>query len=56
MKIIKKQSKQVYKNSKGQEKHYYNYFLECENGKRIQIKCCFTNDLARLDMVAEYER
>ena len=54
MKVIKVQGKQTYKNKQGVEKHYYNYYLVCDNGKSIQIKCQFDTDYARLDMVAEY--
>lgn len=54
--LIKKQSKETYKDKNGNEKHYYNFFVQSENGKRIQIKCCFKEDIARLDMLATYER
>lgn len=57
MKIIKKQSKQTFKSTKtGKEKHFYNYFLQFDNGKRVQIKCAFKDDLQLLDFAAEYER
>lgn len=56
MRIIKKQSKTTYKLKSGKEGHYYNYFLEADNGKRIQIKCSFIGDISRLDMISEYER
>ena len=57
MKIIKKQSKQTYKSKKsGNECHYYNYWLQLDNGKRIQIKCAFTDDIKVLDTISEYER
>lgn len=55
MKLLKKQSKQTYKNDKGKECHYYNYFLVLENGKRIQVKPAFKQDTRALDCVAEYE-
>ena len=36
------------------EFHYYNYYLECDNGKRILIRAVLDDDKARLDMVATY--
>lgn len=57
MKLIKKQSKQTYKNEKtGKEKHFYNYWLQFDNGKRIQIKCVFDKDRSLLDFGSEYEK
>ena len=57
IKLVKKQSKNTYKNSKGKEVHYYNYFLVLENGTAIQIKCAFPKkDNSRLDVVATYEK
>lgn len=57
MKLIKKQSKQTYVNSKtGKESHYYNYFLEVDNGKRIQIKASYKDDVKLLDLISTYER
>lgn len=56
MKVVKKQSKKTYKAKDGKERHYYNYFLQLENGKRIQIKCSFDKDYIALDTVCEYER
>lgn len=54
--IVKKQSKKEYKNAKtGKSVHYYNYFLELENNKRVQIKPAFTADYKVLDTIAEYE-
>lgn len=52
--LIKTKSKQTYKGKDGKEHNYYNYWLEFENGKRIQIKAVFTQDNSRLDMVADY--
>lgn len=55
--IIKRQSKQKYVNKKtGKEGHYYNYFVQAENGKRIQIKCAFNDDVKALDMIATFEK
>jgi len=57
MKIVKKQSKNTYKNKAGKEVHYYNYFIVSDNGTSIQIKCAFPlKDNVRLDMVAVYEK
>lgn len=55
LKLIKKQSKQTYVNKDKEEKHYYNYFLVAENGKRIQVKPAFKDDNKALDVLAEYE-
>lgn len=55
MRLIKRKSKGVYKNKQGEEKHYYNYFIENDNKKRIQIKPAFAGDSKALDMIAEYE-
>lgn len=56
MQIIKKQSKKTYIDKNGKDRHYYNYFIQFENGKRIQFKCAFFNDVKALDMVAVYEK
>lgn len=55
MKLVKKQSKQTYKNKEGKEVHYYNFFIQLENGKRIQIKPAFKDDARSLDVLSEYE-
>ena len=54
MNVIKKQSKNTYKDKNGKERHYYNYYLVCENGKSIQIRCAYVEDYARLDMLVDY--
>lgn len=54
MKVIKVKSKKTYTGADKKEHHYYNYYLECENGKRIGIKCVDSSDYARLDMIAVY--
>lgn len=54
MKVIKKQSKETYKNKNDKECHYYHYYLELENGKRIQIKPAFKEDYKSLDLVSNY--
>lgn len=53
MKLIKKQGAE-YTNEKKEKKHYYNYFIELDNGKRVQIKPAFKDDKRTLDAVAEY--
>lgn len=56
MKLIKKQSKQTYTSNKdGKEHHYYNYFID-EDGKRIQVKCVYKDDVKILDFLSIYER
>lgn len=52
--LIKKQSKETYKDKKGNEHHYYNIYLELESGAYIQIKAAFKNDKAVLDALAKY--
>ena len=55
MKVIKVQSNKTYKSKDGKkELHYYNFYLECDNGKRIAIRCVNKEDVKRLDMVSEY--
>lgn len=55
MKVIKKQQAKTYKAKNGKEYHYYSYYLETENGKRILIKPVDNKDYAKLDMVSTYE-
>lgn len=54
--IVKRQSKKTYKNKDGKERHFYNYYVELENGKRIQVKPAFDKDYVVLDSVCLYER
>lgn len=54
MEVIKVQSSKTYKNKEGKELHYYNFYLQFDNGKRIAIRCVNVDDIKRLDMVAEY--
>lgn len=54
MKIIKKMSKSTYKGADGNERHYYNYYLQLDNGKRITIKCAYKDDYRLLDFVSEF--
>lgn len=56
MQVIKVQSKKTYKTKDGKELHYYNFYLECDNGKRIAIRCVNADDVKRLDMVSTYVR
>ena len=56
MKVVKKQSPKTYQDKNKKEHHYYNYFLQCDNGKRILIKPVNKDDYSRLDMISEYER
>ena len=55
MRLVKKQSKSTYVNKNKETKHYYNYFIELDNGKRVQVKPAFKDDTRTLDAVAEYE-
>lgn len=52
--LIKKQSKDTYKNKGGKDVHYYNYYLRNQSGKFIQIKCCY-DDYDKLDFLSCYE-
>lgn len=55
MRVIKVKSKKTYTNKETKKEfHYYNYYLECDNGKRILIRAVLDDDKARLDMVATY--
>lgn len=56
MKILKIKSKQTYKNKEGKECHYYNYAIQLENGKRVQIKPSFSRDYLVLDTISELVR
>lgn len=47
MKVIKKLQKV-------DEKVYKHYYLELDNGKRIQIRCAFLSDLPKLDLISEF--
>lgn len=51
--IIKKKSKQTYEDKKNNKvRHYYNYFVEFDNGTRVQIRSTFKNVL---DGISVYE-
>lgn len=56
MKVIKKLSKKTYIGKDNKEYHYVNYYLQCDNGRRILIKTVNVDDIKRLDMISEYER
>lgn len=42
-----------YTNKEGVEKKAYNFYLEFDNGQRVQIKNAFSNDYVKLAFVAE---
>lgn len=52
--LVKKQSKDTYKNKLGKDCHYYNYFISNGNNKWLQIKCAYSKDYDRIDMIACY--
>lgn len=54
MRLIKKQGAE-YTTEKKEKKHYYNYYIELDNGKRVQVKPAFKDDKRTLDAVAVYE-
>lgn len=54
MRVIKTKSKKTYTGADKKEHYYYNFYLECDNGKRIGIKCVNVADYTRLDMIAVY--
>lgn len=57
MQLIKRKSSKIYVNSETKKEcHYYNYYLETDNGKRVLIKPVKVEDFARLDMVAKLEK
>lgn len=57
MRLIKRKSTngQTWEDDEGKKHPYYNYFLELDNGKRICVRACFSQDTAKLDLVAVYE-
>ena len=56
IKLVKKQAKKVYKGKDGKERHYWNYYLVAENGKRLAIRTFKPEDMVILDCWCEYER
>ena len=54
MKIVKVKSEKTYQDKKGNERHYYNYYIDVA-GKRIYFKPSFTRDYAILDFLANAE-
>lgn len=54
--IVKRQAKKTYKGKDGKDRHFYNYYAQLENGKRVQIKCAFEKDYVVLDAICKYER
>lgn len=56
MRLIKRQSKATYVSKRsGKECHYYNYFIEFDNKKRVQINANFKEDVRVLDVMAIFE-
>ena len=51
MKLIKVPVRYI--NKEGVEKKSYNFFLEFDNGQRVQVKNVFSNDYVKLSFVAE---
>ena len=52
--ITKRQSSQTYKNKGGRVCHYYNYYISNGNGKFVQLRCAYSDDYDRLDMISTY--
>lgn len=55
MRVIKKKAKATYKNKDGKERHYYNYYLEFDNGCRVAIRTFDVADLKKLDAICVFE-
>lgn len=53
MLVEKSLSKNTYVGKDGKEHHYVNYFLVCNNGRKIAITCKYKDDFKLLDMVSE---
>ena len=51
MKLIKVSARYI--NKEGVEKKAYNFYLEFDNGQRVQVKNVFSNDYVKLSFVAE---
>ena len=51
MKLIKVLVRYI--NKEGVEKKTYNFYLEFDNGQRVQVKNVFSNDYVKLSFVAE---
>ena len=51
MKLIKVSVRYI--NKEGIEKKAYNFYLEFDNGQRVQVKNVFSNDYVKLSFVAE---
>lgn len=56
MTIVKKVSKKTWIGEDKKERHYINYYLQLDNGKRIAIRTVNASDLKVLEGVATYER
>lgn len=54
--IIKRQSKQTYEDKKSKKvRHYYNFYLEFDNGVRIAVKGVDKQSCIVLDDLSKYE-
>lgn len=51
--LLKAISQKTYKNSKGQDVPYVNFYIQAENGTRIQIKAAFDRDYPALKALAD---
>lgn len=56
MRLVKRQSKKTYVGEDKKERHYTNYLLELDNGKRILVKPVKDEDYRVFDVIAEFER
>ena len=56
MKLIKKLSNKTYEGKDKKQRHFVNYFLELDNGKRVLVKCVKNDDYKLFEAVAVYER
>lgn len=55
MKLISKVSKNSFTTKKGVETNYVNYYLVCDNGKSIQIRCAFKEGYNSLPFLCDKE-
>lgn len=56
MQVVKKISKKTWVGEDKKERHYVNFYLQLDNGKRIAIRTVNASDLKVLEGVAIYER
>lgn len=52
MKLISKESKNTFVSKDGMTHFYHNFYIVCDNGKSIQIKCAFKTDIDKLNVLA----